>query len=151
MNQNQWHIICKPHRFLFLYIKPKIIFDTDCNSRMTEHAENRKPQTVFPRSHEDADMQDVGGTNSGKHYERARVMACQQMQERQILHGISKAPAHTITANIQEKTAGQSLPRAGAGKGTALHITTGMASLPKYSIISPVSLRPTSWYQRGGR
>lgn len=29
-----------------------------------------KRQTMFPRSHEDADMQDVGGTNSEKHYDR---------------------------------------------------------------------------------
>lgn len=86
---------------------------------MTEHAENRKPQTVFPRSHEDADTQDVGGTNSGKHYERARVMACQQIKERQNLHGISKAPAHTITANIQEKTEARACLEQGQEK--ALH------------------------------
>lgn len=74
------------------------------------HAEDRKHKTVFPRSHEDADMQDAGGTNSGKHYERTQMMVCQQMQEGQILHGIYKVQ-HTITAKVQEKTADQSLPR----------------------------------------
>lgn len=69
-----------------------------------------KRLTMFPRSHKDADMQDVGGTNSEKHYERTQVMVRQQMHERQVLDNIYKGLLEApITAIAQKKTADQSL------------------------------------------
>lgn len=76
---------------------------------------------LFPRSHEDADMQDVGGTNSGKHYERTCMMACQQMQERQILYGIYKGSNTLSLQAYRKRQQARACLKAGAGKGTAHH------------------------------
>lgn len=84
------------------------------------HAEDGKTLLCSLRSHEDADMQDVEQTNSGKHYERTRMMLHQEMQERQILPSISKGPKHYHCKHTGKDSRPEPASRQGS-KDTAHH------------------------------